>query len=187
VLVTPYFVFVHVRKTGGITIDEACRAHFPVLHWTPERHEPYSDVPREYADLPAVSFVRNPWDWYVSTWAWMVEHGGGTPMAKAARAGFDDFIRLAYQRAAAGRGMAQMFEEVSRGTDVEKFEGLADNFIAFLRRHSIPVPSGLSRDLKTIRLNESERGPYETYYDEVTREMVAEATASIIERFGYRF
>jgi hypothetical protein len=186
-VITPYFVFIHVRKTGGITIETVCKRHFRVIHSTPERHEPYSDVPPEYAHLPAISFVRNPWDWYVSHWAWMVKFGKRSPMAQAAREGFDPFMRAYYRQAKKGHGYTEIIETVTKGTEVEKFEGLAGNFVAFLERHQIPFPDQVRDDLETLRINAADRGSYRDYYDSTTRAMVAETSAPIIERFGYEF
>jgi hypothetical protein len=32
-------------------------------------HFPCADIPAEASDLPVVGIVRNPWDWYVSWYA----------------------------------------------------------------------------------------------------------------------
>ena len=89
--VTPYFVYVHVPKTGGNFVRKVAERHFEIV-WTsaigddPRQHVPYSSVPSEYAELPAISFVRNPWSHYVSHWAWILEHGEKSRMAKIAPA-----------------------------------------------------------------------------------------------------
>jgi len=67
-IATERFVFVHMHKTGGQTINEVisrCIAGHQIIGY----HYPHSAVPEQYAQLPIVGFVRNPWDWYVSWYA----------------------------------------------------------------------------------------------------------------------
>ena len=33
-------------------------------------------IPAEYAHLPAIAFIRNPWDWYVSWYHWETQYLG---------------------------------------------------------------------------------------------------------------
>jgi hypothetical protein len=109
-LATKHFVFVHVPKTGGSFIEELCQEHLPESWmidpstFLPEwlrgnRHAGYDAVPEEFASLPAICFVRNPWDWYVSwylygkanpddPWLWETLFDSG-------RADFDEFLRVA--------------------------------------------------------------------------------------------
>jgi hypothetical protein len=73
---TKYFVFVHVQKTGGSFVRQLCEEHLPadwffdpseLIPTAPDHHHlGYRRVPPEFAHLPALCFVRNPWDWYVS-------------------------------------------------------------------------------------------------------------------------
>jgi len=67
-IVAGKFVFIHLHRTGGqfvrrllLTYCEDANEigyHFP-LHMLPSR----------YQHLPIIGFVRNPWDWYVSWYA----------------------------------------------------------------------------------------------------------------------
>jgi hypothetical protein len=69
VLITPYFVFIHVRKTGGKFIKQVCREHLPEDWFVPhagDDHVGIRQIPDEYAHLPVFAVIRNPWDWYVS-------------------------------------------------------------------------------------------------------------------------
>jgi len=67
-IVTDRFVFIHLHKTGGQSLNDAIasciRSHKMVGY-----HFPYADIPAEARDLPVVGIVRNPWDWYVSWYA----------------------------------------------------------------------------------------------------------------------
>jgi hypothetical protein len=69
VLITPYFVFIHVRKTGGKFLKQVCRDQLPPEWFLPhpwDDHAGIRQIPPEYADLPVFAVIRNPWDWYVS-------------------------------------------------------------------------------------------------------------------------
>ncbi len=67
-IVTERFIFVHMHKTGGQTINKViakCISDNQVIGY----HYPHSLRPQKYRHLPIVGFARNPWDWYVSWYA----------------------------------------------------------------------------------------------------------------------
>lgn len=64
-IVTDRFVFIHMHKTGGQTLSDVitdCISSHRIIGY----HFPKHMIPQEYADLPIVGLVRNPWSWYVS-------------------------------------------------------------------------------------------------------------------------
>lgn len=67
-IATGHFVFVHVHKTGGQSLIRIISRCFPD-HEVIGYHYPYPLRPDQYARLPVVAFIRNPWDWYVSWYA----------------------------------------------------------------------------------------------------------------------
>ena len=67
-IVTEHFVFIHMHKTGGQTLNDVIQQCMPV-HRAIGYHYPYSKIPPECIALPRVGMVRNPWDWYVSWYA----------------------------------------------------------------------------------------------------------------------
>jgi hypothetical protein len=73
-LVTKYFVFLHLPKTGGSWVREVCFRNLP-REWRIENdlesHASYDDAAERFGDLPMLCFVRNPWDWYVSWYHWL--------------------------------------------------------------------------------------------------------------------
>lgn len=67
-IVTEKFVFIHLHKTGGQSLNDIirrCITGYAVVGY----HFPRSEVPPDSASLPIVGMVRNPWDWYVSWFA----------------------------------------------------------------------------------------------------------------------
>jgi hypothetical protein len=76
-LLTKRFVLLHVPKTGGSFLTDLCLKHLPP-EWEGHEHRfthmGYQAIPPEFAGLPTVVFVRNPWDWYVSWYRYAVAH-----------------------------------------------------------------------------------------------------------------
>jgi Flp pilus assembly protein TadD len=67
-IITEQFVFIHLHKTGGQSLNDMikrCMTNHRVVGY----HFPRSEVPTDAATLPLVGMVRNPWDWYVSWYA----------------------------------------------------------------------------------------------------------------------
>src|SRR3546814_20748247 len=62
------FTFIHVHKTGGRSLNSVITQCIPgseVVGY----HYPYAMLPAGRQPLPVVGVVRNPWDWYVSWYA----------------------------------------------------------------------------------------------------------------------
>lgn len=64
-IVTDHFVYIHVSRTGGTFLNKLIMEHVPGARML-QYHGHLRDLPAEYAHLPVLGFVRNPWDWYVS-------------------------------------------------------------------------------------------------------------------------
>lgn len=86
-IVTDKFVFVHLPRTGGTFVSEVITKFFPSAREI-GHHMPRKFLPKEYAHLPALGTVRNPWEFYVSFYhyilpkiaagklvSWMTENG----------------------------------------------------------------------------------------------------------------
>ena len=65
VIVADRFVFLHLHKSGGTFALECLRRFVPSAR-TIGFHLPQHRIPTEYAHLPVLGFVRNPWSYYVS-------------------------------------------------------------------------------------------------------------------------
>jgi hypothetical protein len=64
-IVTKYFVYIHVSRSGGTFLNKLILEQFPGARKI-QYHGQLKDLPDEYSELPVIGFVRNPWDWYVS-------------------------------------------------------------------------------------------------------------------------
>jgi hypothetical protein len=67
-VVTSQFTFLHLHKSGGTFVNE-CLMTFVRDARQIGYHLPRTMVPREFAHLPALGLVRNPWSYYVSWYA----------------------------------------------------------------------------------------------------------------------
>ena len=78
-IITERFVFIHMHKTGGQSLNDIIERCIP-QHRTVGYHFPRAEIPGEAARLPVVGLVRNPWDWYVSWYAFNRRPGINNPL-----------------------------------------------------------------------------------------------------------
>lgn len=64
-IVTPRFVFLHLHKSGGTFVNAGLMQHLAGARQI-GYHLPRSMLPVQYAALPLLGLVRNPWSYYVS-------------------------------------------------------------------------------------------------------------------------
>jgi hypothetical protein len=174
----------------------------------------FDKVERDFAGLPIFSCVRNPWDWYVSSYHYLLESltpEDEGPMweqtLERGKATFEEVVtrcctgerfanprtRPVMRRRGLDHYSAMFWMIAGRGVEagrveVGRFEDLAGSFIAFLERHGVPVPGALRDDLRDeAPIGSSERGAYRDYYDEALRDLVAAGAAELIADYGYSF
>jgi hypothetical protein len=213
---TRHFVFLHVPRTGGSFIKATCLRNLPSEWFVPtsaHRHAPYSQVPSECKDLPMITFVRNPWDWYVSWYHWTtqiaVERRGGAMWKSAFDSGRASFGE-AVARACTGRDFENrvtkpvmqergvdhytaIFDVIARqGLDegrveIGRYENLADDLLGFLDRHDVPIPPSFADAIHgSDRESSSVHLHYRDHYDSDLRQLV-QASCPLVREFGYSF
>ena len=95
-IVTDKFVFVHLPRTGGTFVSEVIRKFFPSAHEI-GHHLPRELLPREYSHLPVLGTVRNPWEFYVSLYHYVLPREAASVfvswMSDNGRLGFIGSIR----------------------------------------------------------------------------------------------
>jgi len=67
-IVADKFVYIHMHKTGGQTLSQILLSRIRGAQEV-GYHYPISLLPVSLSALPIVGMVRNPWDWYVSWYA----------------------------------------------------------------------------------------------------------------------
>jgi len=78
-IVTNKFVFIHMHKTGGQSLNNAIINCMP-SHQFIGYHFPKFMLPGEFSHLPIVGIVRNPWEWYVSWYAFNIRDDIHNPL-----------------------------------------------------------------------------------------------------------
>lgn len=192
------FLFVHIPKTGGNSIqtvlrdyseDEIVAAHphqdgverFAVRNpkYQIKKHSPliaYRDAlgDEQFSKLYKFTCVRNPWDRMVSYYF--------TP-GRQKKWNAQEFEALILETKSASeylrldKGDVDPFSNVDR---IIRFEKLDEDFRSLCADLGIP-PAALPR------YNRSEREHYSKYYDDKLREMVRNRFADEIKAFDYSF
>jgi hypothetical protein len=67
-IATSRFAFVHLHKSGGSFVNECLQKFFPDARQL-GYHLPLSLLPADLRSLPVLGFVRSPWSYYVSWYA----------------------------------------------------------------------------------------------------------------------
>jgi hypothetical protein len=70
-IVSDKFVFVHLPRTGGTFVTEVIKKFFPSAREI-GRHLPRELLPRELSHLPILGTIRNPWEFYVSLYHYIL-------------------------------------------------------------------------------------------------------------------
>lgn len=209
------FIFFHVAKTAGLSVRDALQPYseepteFKIKR--PPRlragqpnpfyavwealliHARASDAQRQ---LPTAifdgyfkfAFVRNPWDWQVSMYHFILSEPTHVKHALVKSFGsFDRYLAWVIETPNPyAKGAAKLQNEVITDGEgnllvdfVGRYETLAQDFAQVCHRLNITA--------QLPHINKSTHHDYRAYYDARTRRMVAEHFAADIELFGYRF
>ena len=84
-IATRRFLFLHLHKTGGQFVNRVLLRHLPEARAI-GYHLPRSAAPLELRGLPVIGCVRNPWDWYVSWYAFNLAQPQRNPIFRAVSA-----------------------------------------------------------------------------------------------------
>ena len=195
------FVFIHIQKTGGVAMEKAlqsvaadavksfddlaaCRDPLKRRHLFAADLKAYLGD-QEWRRYFKFAFVRNPWSRLVSWYNMCIERPSNAFMwyVKANARTFDDFLNMTD-----GPAAKTVYNQVDYVSDdqgellvdfVGRFETMAADFAHVCERLEINV--------SLERLNASSPVDYRAYYDERTRQVVAERFQRDIKAFGYEF
>lgn len=207
---TRKFVFVHIWKTGGESVVSALRGHCPayfrnrylnkairltpgpssaLLGWRARlvngQHFTAQEIRNEmpagmFDEAFSFTFVRNPWDWQVSNYAYALQtpaHGQHEIIRELGS--FDAYIRYQYEDQAPSQSSFILDENGEQIVDfVGRFETLQEDFETVCNRIGV--------DAALPFLNASKRKKdWRSYYTDETRALVAELFEADLQRFGY--
>ena len=167
-------LFIHVIKTGGISIATALNMKEKQNHSTARKIKKRvgEDVWNDYFKF---TFVRNPFDKIVSQYHYN-RYGFGFEDAT-----FKEYIQAWFAGKEISRHPQLNSSYINEKLDfIGRFENLQEDFNIVCDKIGIPQQ-------ELPHKNESKHKHYTKYYDDETRKIVAEKYAKDIERFGYKF
>lgn len=199
------FIFIHIPKTGGTSIEAVLADHGIVLQGAGNFHSIYFKhidakqlrvmMGAEYDNYFKFSIVRNPWDWLVSMYEFC--RGFSYPFLYGTRytiysvnesdkywnMSFDEWLRWFVSTT-----RMQQIDAIT-GADgllavdkVYKFERLTDSLADICDSINVSKPE------KLPKLKSSERKSFDYYYQsEDTVDFVSENFSRDITEFGYEF
>jgi len=179
------FVFIHINKTGGSSIEKALGCRFEHKTALRKRAELGKEV---WKKLFSFAFVRNPWDRVVSHYhhRLMTNQTG----LRTDTPGFNAWVQLAYgEKAPEYYDKPKMFMPQWNWLIDGKGKLLVDYIGRFenLQADFAQVCLRLNRQAELPHLKKSERGDYREYYNAASIEIVRQWFKSDIEKFGYEF
>jgi hypothetical protein len=195
------FVFLQMRKTGSTYLTTALKRELTDVREL-QTHADWAEIPTEAAGRPVLTFIRNPWDWYVSWYHFNLRRGGNPngfwgAMSNEGELGFTDTVRKACKvtRTIVGGDLySSLFRNLvgdgigSQRLTVGRFESFVDDLEVFLSAVGAQLKEGgMGRIREGSPLNASTHGHYREYYDDELRDVVRKTCRPLIERFGYRF
>lgn len=179
------FVFIHINKTGGSSIEKAFK--LPFEHKT--ALEKIQELGSEkWNHRFTFTVVRNPWDKVVSHFCFRVKTNQTNLGAHSIS--FSEWVKRAYgQQDPLYYDKPRMFmPQCNWITDhdghilvnkVCRFEQLEADLLEICRR--------LKKKVHLEHLKKSDRGDYRQYYDSESIEIIEKWFLRDIDRFGYEF
>ena len=187
---THKFIFIHVNKTGGTSIEKAFQ---PEADQRDVQHKHASAVfysqtfPDQFRTYFKFAFVRNPWDWLVSRYHWSKYH------QRLFNCSFDEFLRRLEKRIRLSKTALWLEDEALKPQldrlmiggrivvdFVGRFENLQSDFNLVCSKLRIE-PRRLHHVFKSTHAH------YADYYSDETRKIVERLYAIDIAAFGYHF
>lgn len=186
---TKYFCpysFIHINKTGGSSIEKAL--HAPLIHETALTFRERIGQKR-WDDRFSFAIVRNPWDRAVSHFHYRKMTNqtglGNKPLA------FKEWLQRVYlERSPEYMNEEQMFLTQADWVCDEQGRVMVDYIGRFenLQESWDTICEHLQREKTSLpHVKKSSRGDYRDYYDDESREIIADFFRSDIELFGYAF
>ena len=198
------FIFIHVYKVAGTSMESVLKKYtLPSyesgttkdwqkagrLAWDKKyrRHikakEVLSDLgEKTFERFFKFAFVRNPWDWQVSLYEYMLQNKGH-PQHDLIKnmANFEEYIEW---RVSKEMVVQKRFISDNRGNIIVDFVGRYENLQADFQK--ICAKLGIASEALP-HLNRSDRRDYRQYYNERTKNLILEYAREDIEMFCYDF
>ena len=199
---THKFIFIHIPKTGGTSIESVFDPKAVVKDVRFKHYTlcDYNNLRGDHHNYFKFSFVRNPWDMTVSMYQylWHKKTGWGPGWRNKHK----HFSKLTFEEWV--KHPAFKFPTIKSANVNSHLSGENGTFSSWIACDNSTVDfvgrfETLQQDFNTVcdkigiprqelpHINKTNHKHYTEYYDDETREIVAEKYARDIERFGYEF
>ena len=212
---TNNFIFFHVAKVAGLSIREALAPYVQLpkrfkvnrplkmidgklnplyaiwentlLHATP-RDTKRELVDETYNNFYKFAFVRNPWDWQVSMYHFILKESDHVQhQTVSSMCGFEEYLEwvLATPRPYA-RGATKFQKDMltdDKGNLIVDFVGRFENLV----HDFAEICQKLSITASLPKINTTSHKDYRSYYNERTKKIIAEHFREDIDLFAYTF
>ena len=184
-------IFIHIPKCAGSSIEKSIvkkdwwRVNQTTKHMLADKAKKvYNEYWNDYFKF---AFVRNPWEVEVSWYFWRLR-GWGCSKRSTRGMSFEDFV-IQFDITAATPWVpnTSLFLDYltdSSGAVMVDFIGRVENFQEDF--DTVCDKIGIPRQ-ELPHTNKTKHKHYTEYYDDETKEIVAEKYAQDIEYFGYKF
>ena len=198
------FIFIHVYKVAGTSMESVLKKYTLPPYESPKtkdlqqaghlawdkkhrRHikakEMLSDLGQENFDtFFKFAFVRNPWDWQVSLYEYMLQNEGH-PQHYFIK-GMADFSEYIEWRVSKEMVLQKKFISDNKGKIIVDFVGRYENLQEDFQK--VCAKLGITEEVLP-HLNRSDRRDYREYYNQRTENLILEHFQEDIEMFGYDF
>ena len=179
------FVFIHINKTGGSSIEKALGLRLD--HSTALEKRARIGYPA-WESRFTFAFVRNPWDKVLSHYTYRMRAGHTNLGARPVD--FPTWVRLAYgDRDPYYVDTPKMFMPQRRWITDAAGTIIVDHVGRFERLHEDfdEICARIGRSAELPHLKASSHGDYRSAYDAATADIVRAAFTEDIEEFGYGF
>jgi len=183
------FLFIHIPRTGGSSIESQFNfkeAKEKNKHWTLMDWKKTLD--REtFDDYFKFGFVRNPWECMISKYkdVWFTGQYAGGPIGE--RAGKSLKYFLDHYKTPTHESGETFFEyfDPEQMNFIGRFENRENDLQYISQKIGVNIDSNIHQ--RKIQMRDKNKKHYTEYYDEETKQIVAQKYAKDIEYFGYKF
>lgn len=181
----PDYIFIHINKTGGSSIEQALK--LPFEHLTAQEKKAEVGATK-WTEKFTFTFVRNPFDKVCSHYRYRVKTN--QTQLRSSPLSFNDWVRRSYgdqdpKYYDNPKMFMPQFDWLSdeQGQlmvdEIYRFEHLTDDFAAFARRFDL--------DVRLPHLKASKKVSYRDYYDASSQAIIEARFAQDLAAFDYHY
>lgn len=180
------FIFIHIYKNAGNSIKNLLHDYHNPKYTFKHPHYKAKNIKEtlgdKYSEYISFVVIRNPWDWQVSLYHYMLkdkEHHQHEFIKSLGN--FDNYIKWRCEKEVRYQTTFLLDDDNNCIVDyILKFENLNEDMKKMCEIINIPYQS-------LPHINPTKHNNYKSYYTEETKDLVYKAFKKDIEAFGYKF